>query len=575
VRARPAAPGAFVLYWLRTAQRAHENPSLDAALLAGQSLGLPVFVYQGLSERYPHASDRHHTFILEGARELHAALRARGVGAAFHLERPGHRGPVLKTLASQAALVVTDDFPWAPLEAWLRRVADATAAPVWAVDSACVVPFRLPGRAYDRAFAYRDATAALRQERVSRPWTDVAAHLPPFVPPLPFAPLALEGADLPALVATCEIDHTVGPIPSSPGGATAGYRRWDAFVAEGLRTYAKRRNDPVHPATSRMSSYLHHGMVSPLRLAREAAAQRSEGADKYLDELLVWREVAYTFCAFTPQVDTLAAVPAWARATLAQHQADPRPLPGQEALLRGRTGDALWDACQRSLWRHGELHNHHRMTWGKAVVGWTRDPATALQTLLDLNHRLALDGRDPASYGGILWCLGQFDRPFAPEQPVLGTVRPRPLEAQAKRHDVAAYQALVDVPPRRLRTAAVVGSGLAGLACARVLSDHGVAVTVFDKGRKPGGRLSTREQDGFAFDHGAQFFTARSPTFRRWVAGWAERGLVQRWTGSWVDLAQGRAAPRRMSRTPCVGWRRRRWRRWGHTSPRTCLCGSR
>ncbi len=186
VRVRPAAPGGFVLYWLRTAQRAHENPSLDAALLAGRALGLPVFVYQGLSERYPYASDRHHTFILEGARALHEGLKARGVGSAFHLERPGHRGPVLKTLASQAALVVTDDFPWAPLEAWLQRVADATAAPVWAVDSACVVPFRLPGRAYDRAFAYRDATAALRRERVARPWTDAEAHAPPFVPPLPF-----------------------------------------------------------------------------------------------------------------------------------------------------------------------------------------------------------------------------------------------------------------------------------------------------------------------------------------------------------------------------------------------------
>ena len=41
--------------------------------------------------------------------------------------------------------------------------------------------------------------------------------------------------------------------------------------------------------------------------------------------------------------------------------------------------------------------------------------------MIDLNHRYALDGRDPASYGGLLWCLGQFDRPFEPETNIFGT----------------------------------------------------------------------------------------------------------------------------------------------------------
>ena len=63
VLAAPAA-GEFVLYWMRTAVRAHENPALDTALLLGRELQRPVFVYHALSERYPYASDRHHTFIL-------------------------------------------------------------------------------------------------------------------------------------------------------------------------------------------------------------------------------------------------------------------------------------------------------------------------------------------------------------------------------------------------------------------------------------------------------------------------------------------------------------------------------
>ncbi|WP_204251139.1 NAD(P)/FAD-dependent oxidoreductase [Elioraea rosea] len=68
-----------------------------------------------------------------------------------------------------------------------------------------------------------------------------------------------------------------------------------------------------------------------------------------------------------------------------------------------------------------------------------------------------------------------------------------------------------------IRSAAVVGAGLAGLACARALAEAGVAVRVFDKGRSPGGRLATRrvEAEGrrLGFDHGAQYLTARGDGF--------------------------------------------------------------
>ena len=109
--------GAFVLYWMRTALRAHDNPALDVALHAADALGVPVFVYHGLSERYPHASDRHHTFILQGAVDVQRALQARGVGTAFHLERTGHRGAHLAelgelegALAGLSALGGSDDI---------------------------------------------------------------------------------------------------------------------------------------------------------------------------------------------------------------------------------------------------------------------------------------------------------------------------------------------------------------------------------------------------------------------------------------------------------------------------------
>ena len=223
--ARTATPagGSFVIYWMRTAVRAHENPALDVALTAGQRLGLPVFVYHALSERYPYASDRHHTFILEGARDVAAECAARGIGYAFHLERPGHRGPALRALATRAALIVTETLPVAPLDWLTDSLAEATRCPVWSVDTACVVPMPMVGKAHTRAFAFRDDTAALRAERLVRRWPDVANHTAPFTPDdLPFDPLPLADADIPSLVALCEIDHGVAPVPHTHGGTVAG-----------------------------------------------------------------------------------------------------------------------------------------------------------------------------------------------------------------------------------------------------------------------------------------------------------------------------------------------------------------
>ncbi len=134
-----------------------------------------------------------------------------------------------------------------------------------------------------------------------------------------------------------------------------------------------------------------------------------------------------------------------------------------------------------------------------------------------------------------------FDRPFEPPRPILGSVRSRPLSTHARRLDVAAYshhtrRPAISMPPR----VAVVGAGIAGLTCARTLTDHGLDVRVFDKGRAPGGRTSRRRADPFHFDHGAQYFTARDSRFRRHVESWREDGLVDVWSGRMVTIARDR-----------------------------------
>ena len=528
---------------MRTAVRVDENPALDAAIVLANSLRLPLLVYHALSEKYPYASDRHHTFILQGARDVQLALSDKNLSYAFHLERPGHRGPHLQTLSERAAVVVTEEMPVAPLSRWTRQLSRSVETPVIAVDTACVVPMQLVGRAYERAFAFRKATKRLYQERLTRPPESYLDSAPAkATTDLPFEPVDLQSANLAELVAQCEIDHLVGPVPHTDGGSRAGYRRWQDFQETKLSRYARTRNDPLREGVSRLSPYLHYGMISPQRIAREAAEIDTQGAEKFLDELLIWRELAYAFCFYRPDHDRVAALPDWAIETLKQHERDARPaLFSWETLARGCTQDVLWDAAQKSLLIHGELHNNVRMTWGKALLNWTENAKHALATMIDLNHRYALDGRDPASYGGILWCLGQFDRPFPPARPIVGTVRDRSTTQHAERLDAKAYREhttrpLHDPTP----SVAVIGAGISGLMCARTLQDHGIAVTVFEKSRGPGGRMSTRlAESNLEFDHGAQYFTARDQRFKRYVRSWARDGVVSPWEGRIVTLRNG------------------------------------
>jgi photolyase PhrII len=541
---RPDRVGKRVLYWTHHALRSDENPALDVAIHLSNRLQMPLLVYQGLSEGYRFASDRHHTFILEAARDLQASYAKLGFPFAFHLDRCNDRTPRLARLALTSAVVVTEDFPLEATKQWTDNLIAANSAAVVLVDTACVVPVRLIGKAYDRAFAYRDATASLYRNRIDRDWPTLTINAE-FDTKLPFESLQLAECSLARLVSECDIDHSVGPVSDTRGGSVAGYARWAAFRKEKLRSYAKHRNQITVDGVSRMSSYLHYGMVSPFRLAREAFA---DGAEKFLDELLIWRELAYAFCYFRNQLDSDSNLPLWSRSTLIQHQEDPRSVRSWESLARARSGERLWDAAQRSLLKHGELHNNIRMTWGKAILEWSTDHHQALDRLIDLNHRYALDGRDPASYGGILWCLGQFDRPFFPEQPILGTLRPRPIRFHEQRTEVAAYERRVDrslsEPSPRI---AMIGAGLGGLMCSRVLHDHGLVVRLFDKSRRAGGRTSTRKTvDGFQFDHGAQYFTIRDPNLKRYLESWIADNYVAEWHGRVVaieEVGQFKALP--------------------------------
>ncbi len=99
--------------------------------------------------------------------------------------------------------------------------------------------------------------------------------------------------------------------------------------------------------------------------------------------------------------------------------------------------------------------------------------------------------------------------------------------------------AMIEVRP----PVAVIGAGISGLVAARLLAERGFPVTVYDKGRRPGGRSNTRTDGVYAFDHGCQYFTARDRRFQRYVESWLERGLIAYWDARRASCMRGVVSP--------------------------------
>lgn len=165
----------------------------------------------------------------------------------------------------------------------------------------------------------------------------------------------------------------------------------------------------------------------------------SQGAESFIDELVTWRELGYGFCYHESDYASYESLPEWARETLGDHAGDERPhLYTFDELESASTHDELWNAAQRQLVHDGTIHNYLRMLWGKKILAWTAHPRDALDVMIELNNRYALDGRDPNSYSGITWVMGRFDRGW-PEREIYGKVRTMTSESTRRKVDVQRY----------------------------------------------------------------------------------------------------------------------------------------
>jgi len=416
--------GRYVLYWMQMYKRASHNYALNFAIQMANERGVPLVVYEGLKYYYPWASDRIHTFILEGVEEKYKEFAERGIRYVFYLQR-NKTDPknTVARLAKDAALIVTDDFPCFIIPRHNEQIT-RLKLPVFAVDANGMVPLSaLPKEEY-AAYTIRPKINRLLPDvprRIVTPDVDVQKpHLEVDCPET-----KVTGANIPKLVAACDIDHSVKPSDLYHGGTENGRKRLHEFVKSILPHYDETHNEPAVDGTSRLSPYLHFGFLSIHEIveAVEKASAPASSKARFLEESIVRRELSFNLTRHNPHYDSLKCLPAWAQQTMRDHKDDERPdLASAEEIEAGETYDELWNAAQRELVETGQLHNYVRMLWGKKVIEWQPSFETAFELLVQLNNKYALDGRDPNSYAGILWCFGKHDRPWF-ERKIFGTIR--------------------------------------------------------------------------------------------------------------------------------------------------------
>jgi deoxyribodipyrimidine photo-lyase len=403
---------------MQRAQRGIDNPALDVAVEAANALGKPVVVFFAPVPFYPHANFRHYRFLDEGIPDIAAALAKRNIG--FVLRRYPDHSLVKFCEEVKPALVVGDENPMREPEAWRRTASKKLKVPLWTADADVIVPSKLLEKAQYAAHTIRPRLNAhlkafllpSRNPRAKAEWK---------------APKGLCSlrADL-DITEGWKLDRSVTPATNWRGGTSEGMRLLQEFVSHKLARYAVERNKPELGRTSRLSPYLHFGQISPITavLAVQHADAPTADKDAFLNEILVWRELAMNLVRFNSAYDSFECGEAWAHKTLAQHANDPRPVLYTDSQLEnGETHDQLWNAAQMQMVNTGWMHNYMRMYWAKKILEWSRSPADAYRTAVYLNDKYFLDGRDPNGYAGIAWAIvGKFDRPWF-ERPIFGQVR--------------------------------------------------------------------------------------------------------------------------------------------------------
>ena len=369
------------LLWYRRDLRVADHVALRAALEDGRVV--PVFCLDPRLLGGRHASGPRTQFLLECLRDLDGALRDRGSGLVIRRGAPERELPALAAEAGATAVHASADVgPYA------RRRDERTARALGAVE------LRLHA-----GLSAVDDVAEIRTKAggpytvftpFHRTWLDAARReLAPTPRRLPPLPSRVRKGRIPSLESLGLCQEVAEPLP---GGERSARERMRRFLADGVGAYVEQHDALGTDRTSRLSSYLHLGCLSPREL--EDRLPRGAGADAFRRQLC-WRDFYHHVLHHFPG-NASAEFQERYRGTIRWSYARRR----FEAWRDGRTGFPLVDAGMRQLRREGWMHNRARLVVGSFL---TKDLGIDWRWGERHFMRLLIDGDEANNNGNWQW----------------------------------------------------------------------------------------------------------------------------------------------------------------------------
>ena len=410
-----------VVYWMNRDLRVTDNWALLYTSDLARRLKSGLVAAVCLNKKSVYANPAQRELQKSVLPEIKAKLKALNIVLVF-----GETDPV--TFISgiikkvRAAVLVTEFFPLKPVRTEVQKIIDKTRIAAIEIDSHNIVPCRTASEKLE--FAARTIRPKIMKK--------LNAYLTEF-PKLKKLPEQLSA------------DFTGQIIVQNRTGASAigqSHKLLQNFISKNIFRYDSDRNDPNLDGQSGLSPYLHSGIISAQRVVLDltSSLEPDDNLDKFLDEIVVRRELSDNFCHYNFNYDNFDGFPDWAKQTLNEHRKDIREyVYHRDQFERADTHDELWNAAQTELMVTGKMHGYMRMYWAKKILEWTKSPEQAQAVAIYLNDRYSLDGNDPNGFAGVAWSIGGVhDRPWT-ERPVFGKIRYMNYNGCRRKFDVAGY----------------------------------------------------------------------------------------------------------------------------------------
>ena len=432
----------YVVYWMQQSQRVHYNHALLYAIEEANKFQLPLLVVFVIDPSFPSANARHLTFMLEGIKEIKKELQTRGITFVIKV---GKTSPSITPLLSDAISLIMDYGYLSIQKEWredlLNHVQEHYHINAVIVESDLVVPYLVT----TNKLMYSARTIRPLLHKKYREYLNDYTFIEVQNKTLLRIQNDTDLDDISAFLKKHQVDFSVSPSTYYSGGYQEAKKILQRFILTRLNYYHL-SSDPSVSYTSTLSMYLHFGQISSIEIINtviDSAAVYGipqDNIDKFIEQLLVRRELAYNYISFQSNYDSFEfCTDSWAYQTMEIHLNDKREYIYQlKDYEHFNTHDIYFNAAMKEMVYTGFMHNYMRMYWAKKIIEWSPSYIFAYETIKYLNDKYFIDGRDANSYAGIAWVFGKHDRAWT-ERPIFGKLRYMNANGLKRKFEIDAY----------------------------------------------------------------------------------------------------------------------------------------